>query len=221
VAQIQCHQAHKAPNLGWQAGKITERQVQLHHLRDVLKAVREEEDLLRHIHFQGTQDLLVSRDISAEKSTVDGQPSGSVIINQTVSFKVIVVDKKGNRVTSSPKGKGIIPFVVEITFNGNQAGQQVKIQDIQGKEGEFSVSFTPTTAGQHQISVSHKGKHFKGSLFRIDVVDRPKDDQFSNPHGVACNSRGDIIVVEYGNHRVQVFNKAGVFLFKFGSQGNG
>jgi len=70
-------------------------------------------------------------------------------------------------VTYSPKGKGIIPFVVEITLNGNQAGHQ-------GKEGEFSVSFTPTTAGQHQISVSHKGRHFKGSPFRIDVVDGAK-----------------------------------------------
>ena len=77
---------------------------------------------------------VMSRDISAEKSLIEGQPSRSVSINQAVSFKVTVVDKKGNRVTSSPKGKGIIPFVVEITFNGNQ--QQAKIEAIQGKEGE-------------------------------------------------------------------------------------
>jgi len=188
---------------------------------------------------------VVSRDISAEKSCIEGQPSGSVSINQAVSFKVIVVDKKGNRVTSSPKGKGIIPFVVEISLNGNQAGQQVENEEIQGNEGEFSVSFTPTTAGQHQLSVSHKGRHFKGSPFRIDVVDRPKgpfhrdynavginsvlqfgsggsgDGQFSDPYGVACNSRGDIIVAESSNHRMQVFDKAGKFLFKFGSEGNG
>ena len=29
------------------------------------------------------------------------------------------------------------------------------------------------------------------------------------------------MVVEFGNHRVQVFDKAGKFLFKFGSKGNG
>ena len=44
---------------------------------------------------------------------------------------------------------------------------------------------------------------------------------FSNPFGVACNSRGDIVVAEFGNHRVQVFDKTGKFLFKFGSKGNG
>jgi len=79
---------------------------------------------------------VVSRDISPEKSTVEGQPSELISINQAVSFKVVVVDKKGNRVTSSPKGKGIIPFAVEITVNGNQAGQQeVKNEENQGKEG--------------------------------------------------------------------------------------
>jgi len=187
---------------------------------------------------------VVSRDISAEKSSVEGQPSGLVSINQGVSFKVTLVDKKGNRVTSSPKGKGIILFGVDISQNGKQQ-EQVKIEENQGKEGEFSVSFTPIAAGQHQISVSHKGRHFKGSPFRIEVVDRPKvvyrrdynavgtnpvlqlgsagsgDSQFSHPFGVACNSRSDIIVAEYGNHRVQVFDKAGKFLFKFGSNGNG
>ena len=215
----------------------------------------------------------MSRDISAEKSSIEEQPSGSISINQVVSFKVVAVDKKGNRVTFSPKGKGIISFVVEVTLNGNQQQQakiekmqgnegefsvsfkvtvvdkkgnrvtsspkgkgifpfvveitlngkpqhQVKIEENQGKEGEFSVSFAPTTAGQHQISVSHKGKHFKGSPFRIDFVDRPRvvpyrrdynavgtnpvlrfgsegsgDGQFGRPYGVACNSRGDIIVV--------------------------
>jgi len=212
---------------------------------------------------------VVSKDISAEKSYVEGQRSGSVIINHSISFKVNVIDKKGNRVTSSPKGKGIIPFVVEITLNGNQQRQQVKIEEIQGKEGEFSVSLTPTSAGQHQISVSHKGKDFKGSPFRIDAVDRPKivyrsdyntvginpvlqfgssgsgDGQFSNPRGVACNSRGDIFVVEQNgqfaspggvtvdqrnnqivvadcsNHRIQVFDEKSGFILAIGSQGSG
>jgi len=46
-------------------------------------------------------------------------------------------------------------------LNGNQQ-KQVKIQENQGKEGEFSISFTLTTAGQHLISFSHKGKRFTG-----------------------------------------------------------
>jgi len=79
----------------------------------------------------------VSRDISAEKSTVEGQPSGSISVDQAVSFKVVVADKKGNRVTSSPKGKEIIPFVVEISVNGKQQ-QMVKIEENQEQEGILS-----------------------------------------------------------------------------------
>ena len=48
----------------------------------------------------------------------------------------------------------------------------MKIEENQEQDGKFLVSFTPTTAGQHQISVSHKGRHFKGSPFRIEVVGR-------------------------------------------------
>ena len=46
------------------------------------------------------------------------------------------------------------------------------------------------------------------------------DGPFDNPYYVACNSRGEIIVAEQDNHRIQVFDRNGKFLFKFGSNGN-
>jgi len=182
---------------------------------------------------------VVSKDAAAEKSSVENVPSGS-FVNQAVSFKVVVVNKMGNRVACSPTGKGFFPFVVEIAHDGNKQ-QEVKIEEIEEKEGEFSVSFTPTTTGDYEISVSRKEKHFKGSPCRIEVVEIPLyhrdysvgnpvlrfgsngsgDGQFSNPYSVASNSRAEIIVADTGRQRVQVFDKAGKFLFKFGSQGNG
>ena len=76
------------------------------------------------------------------------------------------------------------------------------------------MSFTPSQAGQHQVSVTFKGKHLKGSPFSLEVVDRPiffrrdyskvgdqpasqfgseglGNGQFDGPYGVACNLRGD------------------------------
>ena len=94
--------------------------------------------------------------------------------------------------TSSPKG--IIPDIVEISLNGKQQ-QPVKVEENQGKGGEFSVSFTPTAAGQHQISVFHKGKHFKGSPFRIDVVDRPKAVVYRREY----NAVGTNPVLQFGS----------------------
>ena len=105
------------------------------------------------------------------------------------------------------------------------------------------ASFTPSQVGQHQVSVIFRGKHLQGSPFTLEVIDRPVysrdysevsdipvsqfgsggagDGQFSNPYSVACNVKREIIVANYSNHRIQVFDRNGQFLLKFGSKGNG
>jgi len=44
--------------------------------------------------------------------------------------------------------------------------------------------------------------------------------QFQNPKSVACNSRGDILVAEYFNHRIQVYDRNKKVLPAFGTQGS-
>jgi DNA-binding beta-propeller fold protein YncE len=41
--------------------------------------------------------------------------------------------------------------------------------------------------------------------------------EFSNPGGVATDSKNNLIVADAGNSRIQVFDSSGEFLFKFGS----
>ena len=105
------------------------------------------------------------------------------------------------------------------------------------------ASFTPSQVGQHQVSVTFRGKHLRGSPFTLEVVDRPiyrrdysqvsdqpvsrfgslgaDDGQYNGPYSVACNSRGEIVVADAENHRIQVFDRNGKFLFMFGSSGHG
>ena len=107
----------------------------------------------------------------------------------------------------------------------------------------MSVSFTPSQASQHQVSVTFRGKHLQGSPFTLEVVDRPVyrreyskvgdqpvsrfgskgagDGQFTNPYSVACNVRGEIVVADSSNHCIQVFDRNGKFLLKFGTKGKG
>ena len=35
----------------------------------------------------------------------------------------------------------------------------------------MSVSFTPSQVGQHQVSVTHYGRHVQGSPFSLEVID--------------------------------------------------
>lgn len=45
------------------------------------------------------------------------------------------------------------------------------------------------------------------------------EGQFAEPSGVAVNSRNEILVADTNNHRIQVFDENGKFLFKFGDVG--
>lgn len=45
------------------------------------------------------------------------------------------------------------------------------------------------------------------------------EGQFTEPSGVAVNAQNDIIVADTNNHRIQVFNKDGLFKFQFGECG--
>ena len=93
------------------------------------------------------------------------------------------------------------------------------------------------------MSVTFGGKHLQGSSFTLEVTDRPiycrdyskvgdkttsqfgssgaGNGQFNVPSSVACNLRGEIVVADYNNHRIQVFDRSSKFLFKFGSNGQG
>ena len=119
-------------------------------------------------------------------------------------------------------------------------------EEVQDQESEVSVSFTPSQAGQYQVSVTFRGKHLQGSPLNLEVVDQPiyhrdqsmkpysrdyrnvgdqplrqfsskgaGNGQFINPYSVACNVRGEIVVADYSNHRIQVFGRNGKFWVKW------
>jgi tripartite motif-containing protein 2/3 len=44
--------------------------------------------------------------------------------------------------------------------------------------------------------------------------------QLKYPSGIAFNSKGSLVVVDWGNHRLQVFNKKGKFVRAIGSKGS-
>ncbi|XP_064215138.1 B-box type zinc finger protein ncl-1 isoform X2 [Tribolium castaneum] len=47
----------------------------------------------------------------------------------------------------------------------------------------------------------------------------PNKGQFNSPHGFCLGLEEDIIVADTNNHRIQVFDKSGVFKFQFGTSG--
>ena len=82
--------------------------------------------------------------------------------------------------------------------------------------GEYEISYKPISRGRHQLHIKVEGENIKESPFSV-VVKYP----LKWPNGVAVNSKGHIIVVEQGAHRVSIFNPAGEKVIpSFGSFGS-
>ena len=77
-----------------------------------------------------------------------------------------------------------------------------------------------------------RDKHIQGSPFKVNVTSGPDTfvkfgrkgadiGEFNGIFGVAVDDESRIIVTDCHNHRVQVFNAQGGFMFQFGRKGEG
>ena len=95
------------------------------------------------------------------------------------------------------------------------------------REGKstHTVSYRPTTRGRHQLYIKINGKVVKGCPHAVIV--RPNLQDLGNPvkvlpdldepFGVTTDSKGRIIVTEWGGHRVSIFSPEWVKIQSLGS----
>ncbi|XP_067023334.1 tripartite motif-containing protein 2-like isoform X3 [Acropora muricata] len=100
------------------------------------------------------------------------------------------------------------------------------------RNGSYGVTYSPSTAGMHKVSVTVRDKHIQGSPFKVNVLHSGEAylkfgkkgseiAEFNGIFGVAVDDEGHIIITDCHNHRVQVFNHNGGFMFQFGRKGEG
>ena len=73
------------------------------------------------------------------------------------------------------------------------------------ESGRYSIQYTPTVRGHHELTVLIDGQHVAGSPFPVFVSIHPTQlgkpvkvwDGVSNPFGITANSKGDILVAEF------------------------
>lgn len=103
--------------------------------------------------------------------------------------------------------------------------------------GTYSVSFTPSERGNHEVAVEINKQPIKDSPF-IVMVSSPRDyaeitrpslvfgglgetkAKLKLPCGVAVDKKGRIIVADCHNHRIQIFDSEGRYLRHFGLFGD-
>eukprot|EP00731_Ephydatia_muelleri_P008512 Em0004g850a len=97
------------------------------------------------------------------------------------------------------------------------------------RDGTYTITLTPQTAGPHQLLITMDGQHVQNSPNDLDV--RPKRDyhtlcnaqqviQCKAPRCVAIHDNGDIYVGS-GDHCIYVFDQTGQRKSTIGSRGSG
>ena len=97
------------------------------------------------------------------------------------------------------------------------------------RDGTYTITLTPQTAGLHQLLITMDGQHVQNSPNDLDV--RPKRDyhtlcnaqqviQCNRPLCVAIHDNGDIYVGS-GDHCIYVFDQTGQLKNTIGSSGSG
>ncbi|XP_017564089.1 tripartite motif-containing protein 3 [Pygocentrus nattereri] len=123
----------------------------------------------------------------------DGKFKNKIGAGRLMGPKGVAVDKNGHIIAAD--NKACCVFI----FQSN--GKLVTKFGAKGtSDRQFSDKSAPNTPTEPRLSKS-------GPVF--------------SPHFVAVNNKNEIVVTDFHNHSVKVYNADGEFLFKFGSHGEG
>ncbi|XP_035683147.1 tripartite motif-containing protein 2-like [Branchiostoma floridae] len=164
---------------------------------------------------------------------------GEILVADNGNKRLQMFDSKGTFKWKSEKEEGdkfLKPVDVAVTPDGN-----IYITDVANKcvkkfdpKGEVISKFgndvldipsgiaydartdhvLVTDAGKNRITIHSSD----GELLHHFGSTGDDDSNFNRPIFVAVNSHSDIIVSDYKNHCVKVFDSEGLFLFKFGGE---
>ena len=91
------------------------------------------------------------------------------------------------------------------------------ILELAGTIGRLTDTTNSTSVASSLPVVDYEGK--VTPVFSIGGTSGGKEGEFSNPYGVAVHYQtGNIFVADQSNNRVQVFDKDGKYLYKFGDR---
>ena len=93
---------------------------------------------------------------------------------------------------------------------------------------QYKVLYTAVSRGQHKLHVLVNDREINGSPFTMTVYLDPTQlgrpvrivTDLNSPYGIAYNSRGEMIVSEWGGDRVSIIDNRGKKIRTFGSRGD-
>lgn len=150
------------------------------------------------------------------------------VLGEESSTFLQVVDFRGHACEIQINSYSNCELVSEIT-GSRICGTLKRKRDKNRCNTRYRISYRPTIKGRHQLHITVKGQHIKGSPFCVSVKSPVKKfdtpiltiNGVDQPESVAINRRGEMVVTESGRSCVTVFSPSGERLRVFGSCGSG
>jgi len=207
-----------------------------HSLIDLLIDENEEQSIYSKISNIGMID---SNEISAEKCLILRDEKEKIYKNKEFNFEIISFSKEGNQMRNGGNKNNFEIKIEGESKNGNNEKYEWKIMDL--NNGIYEIKMKLKEEGKYLIFIEYDGININSSPLEIEVfsklkqrnyneINGPKlmfgskgieNGQLNRPYGITTDSKRNILVTDFENDRIQIFNSKGRFLSTFGSKGNG
>ncbi|XP_064405789.1 E3 ubiquitin-protein ligase TRIM71-like [Halichondria panicea] len=145
--------------------------------------------------------LRIHDDEMTDSCSLEGENLTGVEVNKAVKLKLRLKRQYRN-----------IEVVAAVTHSHTQT--PVKCEIIR-RDNKYEIAYTPTNRGEHEINLAINGTHVRGSPFTVVAMPQPHTlgapsrviSNLEKPWGVVVNSKGRVIVVEFGSGRIVIYDE--------------
>ena len=189
---------------------------------EVLNATKPEIYKPPHVHYilenkLNILDRIVVSNTDPSMSLAERQSEKEVMEGKETNFTIVTRDSDGLHCYQESDD-----IKVHIL---TPAGEQLKTDLKDTKDGKYTITYTPRSAGQHRVRIRVNGQPLTGSPWVVQVV--PHQYQFAFQFGSTGEAQGEfkkllgiavsdktgtIAVTDVENNRIQMFRSDGNFL---------
>ena len=186
------------------------------HCKENLKPVEEvdigvEVNCAKDLKQLLTTNARITEGIDPTKCTASGEGMKSAEVSKECGFSLI--PKLSNRKRAKRE------CAVDCHLKSLVNGTIVKCCVDRREDNEYCISYTPTTRGHHELTVTVNGQKVAGSPFPVFISIHPSKlgkpvkiiPGLNQPSGIAFNSKGEMVVAEF-NKGVVILDKDGTKL---------
>ena len=156
-----------------------------------------------------------ARSVCPDKCRAEGKGLHIAVLGETATATVHLVDQEGKECFD--------PVDVTCELVSRDGSSQVRGEVKKVGESKYEISYRPQHSGQHQLHIRVEDTNIARSPFTISAFTTTPTNTIAylpEPWGVAVNDRGQIMITDYTDCSISIFDANGGKVKSFGSSGS-